>query len=182
MRRGGLLGAFVAAAVSLAAAGAAHAAAFAILENGPEQVTVLDPEGIEAVGTGPVRRAWSIGIKRALSADGPPQPGYVRVLNEYDCAASRIRWRTLKVYSRFGDQLLSQDNADEAWTAAPERGEGAVALKAVCQRSVGRAVIIADSPGQLVLTLLQAWAPAAAAPADPPKAPPRRARRHAGRR
>jgi len=157
---------------ALAAAGAARASVFAVLDSKPDVVTVLDPAAIQTVGQTAVRRAWSVSVKKVLTEGGPPQPGYVRTLNEYDCVARRVRWRTFQVYSRFGDLVMKQDNRDDDWNPTPDAGEGAAAMKAVCDGSVGGAVIAANSVSQLVLNLMQAWdAPAPLRPlliVDPP--------------
>jgi hypothetical protein len=147
----------IVAAAALVLPQGAQAAVFAVLESKPDVVTVLDPAGITTVGQTAVRRAWSVSIKKVLTSGGPQQPGYVRTLNEYDCVARQIRWRTFQVYSRFGDQIMKQDNRDDDWNPAPDEGEGAAAMKAVCDGSVGGSVISANSVGQLVLTLMQAW-------------------------
>jgi hypothetical protein len=160
-------------AAALVAAGAAHASVFAILESRPDVVTVLDPAAIQTVGQSAVRRAWSISVKKVLTEGGPQQPGYVRTLNEYDCVARQVRWRTFQVYSRFGDLVMKQDNRDDDWNPAPDEGQGAAAMKAVCDGSVGGAVISANTVSQLVLSLMQAWDEQAPLPPaqipDPPK-------------
>jgi hypothetical protein len=168
---------------------AARAAVFAVLQSSPDVVTVLDPTSIQTIGQSAVRRAWSVSVKRVLTEGGPQQPGYVRTLNEYDCVARTLRWRTFQVYSRFGDLVMKQDNRDDVWNPTPDEGEGAVAMKAVCEGSVGGSVISANTVSQLVLTLMQAWdaqapLPPAQIPADPPpkkKKPPAKAKTHKGK-
>lgn len=164
-------------ASALAAAQAARASVFAVLDSKPDVVTVLDPGAIQTVGQTAVRRAWSVSVKKVLTEGGPQQPGYVRTLNEYDCVARQVRWRTFQVYSRFGDLVMKKDNRDDDWNPAPDEGEGAAAMKAVCDGSVGGAVIAANSVSQLVLNLMQAWdepapLPPAQIPDPPPKAKP----------
>src|SRR6185437_9313400 len=145
----------------------ARAAVFAVLQSTPDVVTVLDRAAIQTVGQTAVRRAWSVSVKKVLTEGGPQQPGYVRTLTEYDCVARQLRWRTFQVYSRFGDLVMKQDNRDDVWGPAPDAGESAAAMKAVCDGSVGGAVIAANSVSQLVLTLMQAWD--AQAPLPPPQ-------------
>src|SRR6185503_13903215 len=157
------------------AAGAAHATVFAVLVSKPDVVTVMDPSAIQTEGQTPVRRAWSVSSERVLTEGGPQQPGYVRTLNEYDCVARQIRWRTFQVYSRFGDLVMKQDNRDEDWSPAPDEGEGAAAIGVVCQGVVGAGAISANTVSSLVLTLMQAWdeqapLPPAQIPDPPPKA------------
>ena len=55
--------------------------------------TVMDPTAIEKVPGGPIRRAYSVTVRRNLLNGGPPQPGYVRTLNEFDCDAMKFRQR-----------------------------------------------------------------------------------------
>jgi hypothetical protein len=174
--------ALLTAAAAIALPCAAHAAVFAVLDSRPDVVTVLDPAAIQTVGQTAVRRAWSVSVKKVLTTGGPQQPGYVRTLNEYDCVARKIRWRTFQVYSRFGDQVMKQDNRDDDWNPAPDEGEGAAAMRAVCDGSVGGSVISAGSVSQLVLNLMQAWDEQAPLPplqtAQPPakRKPPARAK------
>lgn len=155
----------VAAAISatLGASGAS-AAVYSVLQSGPDVVTVLDPAVIETVGATAVRRAWSVSVKRSLTSGGPQQPGYVRTLNEYDCVAREIRWRTFQVYSRFGDRVMKKDNADDDWNPTPDKGEGAMAMRVVCDGSTGLSVVAAPSVSKLVISLMQAWDEAAPLP------------------
>jgi hypothetical protein len=155
------------AVVTIVAPAGARAAVFAVLQSTPDVVTVLDPAAIQTVGQTAVRRAWSVSVKKVLTEGGPQQPGYVRTLNEYDCVARQLRWRTFQVYSRFGDLVMKQDNRDDVWSPAPDAGESAAAMKTVCDGSVGGAVIAAGSVSQLVLTLMQAWD--VQAPLPPPQ-------------
>jgi hypothetical protein len=144
--------------------GAAHAAVYSVLQSAPDVVTVLDPAAIETVGATAVRRAWSVSVKRSLTTGGPQQPGYVRTLNEYDCVGRRIRWKTFQVYSRFGESVMKKDNADDEWNPTPEQGEGARAVKVVCDGETGGSVVAAQSVSKLVITLMQTWDEAAPLP------------------
>lgn len=146
------------AAAALLAAPVAHAGIYAVIPSGPDAVTVIDPTTVERVDGQPsVRRAWNVNVKRTLVAEGPPQPGYVRMQSDYDCAQRRIRWRTFSVYSRFGDLVMQKDNDDEAWTPAPDGSEGGDSLKVVCQADTGRSAVAAKSVSQVVIGLMQAW-------------------------
>jgi hypothetical protein len=167
----------IAAAAALMAPGAAWATAYSVLDSTPDAVTVVDPASAQTLGQTAVRQAWSITVKRVLTTGGPQQPGYVLTLNEYNCLSHQLRWRSFKAYSRFGDLVMKQDNPDPAWTPAPATGEGAYAMKAVCEGAGARSVISANSVSQLVLTLMQAWdsqapLPPAQVPSDPPKKKP----------
>ena len=165
----------LAACAGLAAASAARATVYSVLQSTNDVVTVLDPAAIETVGASAVRRGWSVSIKRSLASGGPHQPGYIRTLNEYDCIGRRIRWKTFQVYSRFGEQVMKKDNTDVEWNPAPDLGEGGRAMKVVCDGATGGAVVAAPSVSKLVIGLMQAWdeqsplPPQKAAPLPTPK-------------
>lgn len=133
----------------------AQAAVYAVIGSQDDVVTVMDPAGVQV--SGPTRRAWIVSVKRSLVAGGPPQPGYVRMLNEYDCAQQRLRWKTFSVYSRFGALVMKKDNSDAGWTVPTAGGEGDVGLKVACNADPGRGAIAAKSVSQVVIGLMQAW-------------------------
>ena len=146
------------AGAGLFVAWSAQAATYAIIPSGPDAMAVIDPSAAERVeGQPSVRRAWNVTVKRTLVAEGPAQPGYVRMQSDYDCAERRIHWRTFSVYSRFGALVMQKDNDDEAWTPAPDGSEGAASLRVVCHDDPGRSAIAAKSIGQVVIGLMQAW-------------------------
>lgn len=146
----------------LAAAPAANASTYAVISSTPDVVTVIDPKASEAV-EGAVRRTWAVSVKRTLVSGGPQQPGYVRMLNDYDCARRKVRWRSFDVYSRFGAPVMHKDNDDVAWSPA-EEGDAGVGLRVVCDADAGRSAIAAASVSQVVLGLMQAWDAAAPMP------------------
>jgi hypothetical protein len=150
-----------------------------VIGSTPDVVTVIDPKASELVGgPGGVRRTWAVSVKRTLVSGGPQQPGYVRMLNEYDCAQRKVRWRSFDVYSRFGAPVMHKDNEDATWTAAD--GDEGVGLRVVCDADAGRSAIAATSVSQVVIGLMQAWDEAAPLPPLqtvtplPPKPTPRR--------
>ena len=155
------------------AATPAAGAAFTIIRSGPEQVTVVDPAGVERLA-GDVRRASSITVQKNLITGGPPQPGYVRTLNEYDCQAQTARWRNFSVYSRFGKLVLHKDNADLAWTPVAKDPELRVAFRLICDGVDSGEVYTASSIGAVVLALMQSWDETAELPPlqTPQPAPP----------
>jgi hypothetical protein len=121
-------------------------------------MVVIDPSTVERVeGQPSVQRAWSVTVKRSLVAEGPPQPGYVRMQSDYDCAKARIHWRTFSVYSRFGALVMQKDNDDEAWADAADGSPEAASLRVVCHADPGRSAIAAKSVSQVVIGLMQAW-------------------------
>src|SRR4051812_2211882 len=89
----------------LAGVGTAQARTFYVIQSGHEAWTVMDPEGIERVGDGAVRKAWTVRVQRNILTGNPPTPGYVRTLHEYDCSQNRTRWREFSAFSRSGALL-----------------------------------------------------------------------------
>ena len=124
------------AGAGLATAPASQAAVFAMVRAEPDTITVMDPAAVEAVpGAGNLRRAYSVTVQKTLVSDGPQQPGYVRTLNEYDCAARMIRWKSFSVYSRFGDLVIHKDNADQTWSPTPPGSEAEASTRLVCDHA-----------------------------------------------
>lgn len=164
--------------VTSAASVATPATGFFVIRRTEDAWTVMDPTTIERIDGGPVRRTYSVTVRRNLLNGGPPQPGYVRTLNEYDCDARRFRWRTFTIYNRFGAVVMKQDNADPTF-GPPDRGsEEDTSLHVVCEGAGGGSVVAAPSLGMLVIGLMQAWDNAALAappqanapgPGQPPK-------------
>lgn len=163
--------------VGVACAPLARAAVYAVVRSEPGVVTVMDPAAVEPVeGRPALRRAWSVSVQKTLISGGPQQPGYIRTLNEYDCAARKIRWKSFFVYSRFGASVMQKDNDDEAWNTGAPGSEAEAALRLVCDRSNRWSAIASQSIGQVVITLMQAWDAEASLPARriaqaPPKPP-----------
>lgn len=153
-----------------AALGATPAAAaiFSVVQTAPDEITVLDPAAIETIpGALEQRRSWSVSIKKNLVTGGPPQPGYVRTLNEYDCITRRVRWRSFDVYSRFGGLIMHKDNADQTWQGS----DADAGLRTVCDRQGDGSVVAAGSMTQLVVNLMSNWDEAAPLPPLQPYVP-----------
>ena len=162
----------IATCAALLGARRADAAVYTVIGSGPDAVTVIDPAAVERVDAdGAMRRAWSVSVKRSLVSDGPQQPGYVRMLNEYDCAGHKVRWRSFFVYSRFGALVMHKDNADASWKPASD-SEADIGLRVACEGSAGRGAIAAKSVSQVVISLMQGWDAATPLPplqaVDPP--------------
>ncbi|WP_309603952.1 surface-adhesin E family protein [Phenylobacterium sp.] len=155
----------------------AHASLYAVTRSDADIVTVLNPQTVESLG-GKLHRAWDVSVHRSIVSGGPRQPGYVRTLNEYDCAGRRIRWRSLSVYSRFGVMILQKDNADPAWNPIDDGSEGDAALRVICDGAGRSGMVSASSVSQLVLALMRTWDEAAPLPPLQPTTPvtPARAR------
>ena len=138
--------------------------------------TVMDPAAIEKVPGGPLRRAYSVTVRRNLLNGGPPQPGYVRTLNEFDCDAMKFRWRNFTIYNRFGSVVVKQENADPAFAALGRGSEEEDVFRTVCDGGGGGSVVAAPSLGLLVIGLMQGWDEAAMAGAmsQLPPAPERK--------
>jgi hypothetical protein len=154
------------------AAPAAQAAVFAVVRTDMDGVTVMDPAAIEPVpGSDSLRRAWSVRVQKSLVSEGPPQPGYVRTLNEYDCKGRQVRWKNFSVYSRFGASVMQKDNDSDAWKPIAPRSDGEAELRLVCDRDNRSAAIASASMSQLVISLMQAWDAAAPLPPLQPVQP-----------
>ena len=145
-------------AVMLLAAVPAAARTFYIVRSGADAWTVMDAEGIEQVPGSPIRKAWSVTVQRnILSAGLPPQPGYVRTLNEYDCLANRTRWMTFSAFSRGGGLLVTRQNPAPDWGPAAEASDLNSGYRVVCHGVGGGAVVAADSLAKVVIGLMSAW-------------------------
>lgn len=155
-------------AAGAALAGAAEARPFLALKNGANAWTLIDPATVEVLPDG-ARRTWTVTVQRNILDGDPPQPGYVRTLNEYDCIRRTARWRSLSVYSRTGSLLVSQENKSADWLPASASGETLVALRVVCGESQGDSVLDAGSIGSVVIALMQGFdaVPRAVAPPVP---------------
>jgi hypothetical protein len=166
----------------LCSATPSRAAVYAVVRSETDVVTVMDPAAVELVpGKSDLRRAWSVSVQRNLVSGGPQQAGYVRTLNEYDCAAHKIRWKSFFVYSRFGASVMHKDNDDETWNAITAGGEPEASARIVCDHNNRWSAIASQSLSQLVITLMQAWDDATPMPPlqpvkmkDPPKASSKR--------
>lgn len=147
----------------------ASARTFFVVRSGPDAWTVMDAEGIEQVPETTIRKAWSVTVQRnILSAGLPPQPGYVRTLNEYDCEAGRVRWMTFSAYSRGGGLLVTRENPAPEWGPADEAEDILAGFRVVCRGAGGGTVVAADSLAKVVIGLMSAWD-------QPPPAPPEKA-------
>lgn len=189
MRRLALAFASVAGLAVVATATVAAARTYYIIQSGGDAWTVMDPDGVEKVGDGPIRRAWAVRVQRNILSGNPPTPGYVRTLTEYDCDAQRTRWREFSAFSRSGGLLVSKVNPQPEWGPANEAADTYAAYRVVCEGVGGGAVVSADSVAKVVINLMSAWdpppepfAPIAPAAATPPakgapaaaKPPPKR--------
>jgi hypothetical protein len=169
--------------VAACASGPAGAAVYAMVRADPDAITLMDPSAVEAVpGAAELRRAYSVTVQKNLVSGGPQHPGYVRTLNEYDCAGRRVRWKTFSVYSRFGDLVIHKDNADETWQPAPPGSEAEASTRLVCDHANKWAGMAATSLSQLVITLMQAWDDAAPRPTLQPARPTAAAKTPAARK
>lgn len=141
----------------------AQARAFAVLRAPAQAWMIIDPAAIERDSAGPVRRMWTVTVQRNILNETPPQPGYVRALNEYDCAAQKTRWKTFTAFSRAGTPLVSRDNRDPAWIDVPTVGGAMGEWRVACGYSSGDSTVEAESVAKVVIALMRAWDPPAAA-------------------
>ena len=153
------------------AAGAAQARSLYILQSGADAWTVMDPEGIERIGTGAQRRAWVVRVQRNILTGNPPTPGYVRTLTEYDCEANRTRWREFSAFSRSGTLLVSKVNPNPEWGPADEASDTYAAHRVICEGGGGGSVVSAESVAKVVISLMGSWDPPPT-PYVPPSAQP----------
>ena len=136
---------------------------------------IIDPAVIEPVLDTPVRRMWTVTVQANIMNETPPQPGYVRALNEYDCAAQKSRWRSFTVFSRSGAILLSRENPAGDWVdAAPATGAYGE-WRVACGYSRGDSALEADGIAKVVIALMRSFDP----PPAPGTAPPSTATRKA---
>jgi hypothetical protein len=157
MRR---LAASLAGLLALTLPAAAAARPYYVIQTSGEGWTVMDPQGVETVAGSPVKKAWAVRIQRNILSSGPPQPGYVRTLSEYDCAAQRTRWREFSAFSRAGKLLVSKVNPQPEWGPADEESDTYAAYRVVCEGVGGGSVVSADSVAKVVISLMGAWDPA----------------------
>jgi hypothetical protein len=161
--------------IVLAAPLAADARPYYVIQTGGEGWTVMDPQGVETAAGSPVKKAWAVRVQRNILSSGPPQPGYVRTLSEYDCVAQRTRWREFSAFSRSGKLLISKVNPQPEWAPATEDSEAYAAYRVVCEGVGGGSIVSADSVAKVVISLMGAWdppgQPAATVP-DPAPAQP----------
>jgi hypothetical protein len=132
-----------------------------VIRRTEDSWTVMDPAAVEKVAGGPIRRTYSVVVRRNLLNGGPPQPGYVRTLNEFDCEAYKVHWRTFTIYNRFGAVVVKQDNADPAFKPLERGSDEEAIFKTVCDGAGGGSVVSAPSLGLLVIGLMQGWDEAA---------------------
>jgi hypothetical protein len=150
-------------AATLLMASAAEAKIFYVVQSGSDAWTVMDPQSIEPIGSGPLRKAWAVRVQRNILSGNPPTPGYVRTLTEYDCQQQRTRWREFSAFSRSGGLLVSKVNPQPEWGPATEAADTYAAYRVICEGVGGGSVVSADTVAKVVISLMAAW--------DPPPAP-----------
>jgi hypothetical protein len=160
----GFLRTAVVASVLALFAGAAEARVFLVVRSGSDAWTVIDPQSVEQTAGSAVRRAVSVTIQKSIAEGGGVFPGYVRTISEYDCQRRVTRWRSLAVYDRLSRRLVARENDKSDWLTPAPGSEVYASLRMVCEGGSG-AVISADSVGQVVAALMQAFE-------DPPPPPP----------
>lgn len=168
----------VAALCAVAAASAAQARTYHVVQSGRDSWTVMDPQGVEQVPGTSWRRGWVVTVQRNIHSPGiPPQPGYLRTQFEYDCGAQRVRWLQLAAFSRGGTQLVARENPSPDWGPASDAADTSAGWRVVCEGVGGGSVVSAESIGQVVVSLMQAWdqpPPLVQPPAPGPTPAPKR--------
>ena len=137
--------------------GVAEARPFYVTQTSDDAWTVMDPQGIEVTPGSPVRKAWAVRVQRNILTGDPPQPGYVRTLSEYDCAARQTRWLEFTAYSRAGGMLINKVNPQPEWAPATAAPDIHAAYRVVCEGVGGRAAVSADSVAKVVINLMGSW-------------------------
>ena len=161
---------------SLGWAGPVGARTFYVLRTLGDAWMIVDPTGIETGDAATQKRMWTVTVQPNILNETPPQPGYVRALNEFDCATQKTRWRSFTVFSRSGGRLMDRENASPEWVDTTAGSSTLVEWRVACGYSTGDSAISADSTAQVVIALMRAWdPPAAVVVAAPPVAAPKTA-------
>lgn len=155
-------------AAGLTAAGAAQAQTFYLLRPSADTRTVIDPADILQAPGSAVRRVATVTVQRSITSESPPQPGYVRSVNEYDCTAKTMRWLSFAAFSRSGAQLATRANPSKAWEAVTPTSGTLAEWRLVCGLSAGDSAVTAASVAEVVVALMASFD---ATPAPPPAAP-----------
>lgn len=155
----------LAAAIALSA-GAAEARVFVVLRSPVEGWTLYDPATVENRPGGVVRRVSTITVRRSILDDGPPQPGYVRTLADYDCVQGQVRWQLLDAFARDGSLLVTQRNTEGSWRPVDPADDTQAVFRALCTNVRPTSIMSGETIGSIVSALMSAW--------DPPPAPPKK--------
>lgn len=154
----------------------ADARQFSMTRVGSGTYVLVDPQAVESIPGGVVRRTWVVSVQRNILSGETPLPGYVRTLTDYDCVTRASRWRTFQAYARSGELLMTRDNPAYAWTPVDTAPDVLVAYRTVCEGNAGASVIAADGIAKVVIALMASWdpPPKPAVKADPKaaKSPP----------
>jgi hypothetical protein len=151
----------------------AQARPFYMLRAVGDARAIVDPAAIERLDGGPVRRMWLVTVQGNILNETPPQPGYVRALNAYDCVAQTSRWEKFTAFSRAGQALLSRENTDPAWTPVTAENGMLGEWRVACGFSVGDSVVEAETIAKVVVALMRTYdLQAVAKVPGPPSKPP----------
>lgn len=160
-------------AAALLAPAVAQARPFYLLRSVAGSRVIIDPAAIDTVVDSPVRRMWTVTVQPNILNETPPQPGYVRALNEYDCAGQKTRWRSFSVFSRAGGVLLSRENTSGEWADVTIASGTLSEWRVACGYSTGDTAVEGESIAKVVIALMRAFDPPAPVVAPAPRpAPP----------
>lgn len=137
----------------------ADARQFSMTRVGSGTYVLVDPQAVESVPGGVVRRTWVVSVQRNILSGETPLPGYVRTLTDYDCITRASRWRTFQAYARSGELLMTRDNPAYAWTPVDSAPDILAAYRTVCEGNAGASVIAADGIAKVVIALMASWDP-----------------------
>lgn len=152
------------------AAPAAEARPYFVVNPVSDVWVVFDPSAREQASEPDVTKVWMVTVQRNILTTDPPQPGYVRSLNEYDCKRQRMRWLNFAAFFRDGSSAVERVNPSPQWEPVNTSRSRQAELSLVCGQTRGRAVVAADSLAKIVVTLMGSWdaLPVATAPVGPP--------------
>lgn len=152
----------------------ADARQFSMTRVGADTYVLVDPQSVESVPGGVVRRTWVVSVQRNILSGETPLPGYVRTLTDYDCINRETRWRTFQAYARSGEMLMTRDNPSPAWSPVTSAPDILAAYRTVCEANTGAAIVSAESIAKIVIALMASWAvsPTPAAKSEPKAAKP----------
>jgi hypothetical protein len=160
------------AAAALLSPPAAFAGTYSIVARTPDSWTVVDPAAAESLAGG-IKRLSSVTVQKSISPRGPPRPGYVKSLSEYDCALRKSRWIQFVLYDRSGAVVISQKNPKPDWSEPTRGTDAGSTLALLCGQygGVDLPAVSATSLGGLVLSLFAGWDQATAPVGLPAAAP-----------
>lgn len=138
---------------------AAQAASYRMARVSPDRVILIDPVAIWTSPDRKQREAYVITVQRSIVVGDPPVPGYVRTLQQFDCAAGTVNWREFQAFSRSGAMLVKRTNTDAPPAPSTRDFETLAIYRMVCEDNQGDSVVAADSLAKVVIAVMSGWDP-----------------------